>query len=393
MKNHNSLWKFRIFPSGDFSLGANFPPKADKRRDATVISKDSYREFYKNHSFYEVSTNERIITQELKKRFAGRLTDVKLAALFNAYEQKYLDALDNAEFSTAQFYLEKIEHLTSPKVPMGLSYASNSHRPRNRRGLGGITPFGKRMVRSSVTLIERRFKREFLSFGTATLPPLSDSESALICEQWSDIVRKFFQELCRGLERYGLPTDYCQVTEVQSKRFTKTGFMGLHLHWLMPGKIRGRDWCFKPEQIRDIWSRILSNALGRHVSCPAATRVEIPKKSVQGELSKYMTKGADVLQSAIASGRSHLLPRSWWGAAKQLKLDVKSEIQIITGLEAHWLDKHLNELKTAGRIWFCEIYLERDEREIRIGAVGRFNSRLDMQSSLAMARQFAGVSI
>jgi len=79
---------------------------------------------------------------------------------------------------------------------LGLSFAGNSHseggegsnnhtddtspdycgdrnyeKPeRGRRGLHGITPYGKRMVRAAAAILQQRHGKENLTFGTLTLP-------------------------------------------------------------------------------------------------------------------------------------------------------------------------------------------------------------------------------
>lgn len=392
MTNSSSLFKLRIYPSGDFSIGANHPPKADKSESATKFNKDSYREFWNQKEFIDVETDERLITENLRRKFFGRLAEPKICALFNAYEKEYLDAVESGDSATASSALSKIERLTDPEITLGLSDAPISHK-RSKRGLGGITPYGKRMVRSGAVLLEKEHQRQFLSFGTATIPSVSKQELELICHSWADLTRKFFQEICRGLERYGLPPRYVQVTEIQSARFTNLDFLGLHLHWVMPGRKRGHDWCFKPEDIKALWQRLLENLLGRPVDCTAATRIETPKKTLHGELSKYMTKGVDIIQAAQAAGLESMLPSAWWGSAKPLKTQIKSLIIERSGLAAYWLDKHLEDLKASGVIWYVSIWLHRDGKDIRLGAVGRFNDLGDIRDIMKIAESYTSSDV
>ncbi len=376
MKNKGFL-KVRVYPSLDFTLGSSDVPKKDTTPCSTEITEDSYRVGYKSLPFYEISTNERLNQQAMNQSVPENMTPDQAVKLLNAYESAYLKQVESGDTAAAAATIDKIERLASCPSLMGLSVAINSHKPvRRQRGLTGITPYGKRMVRSGAAILERNHGRECLTLGTCTLPPLSPDEWERVCLGWSDIVRKFFQELSRELIRRGLSDDYVQVTEMQERRFSQSGDVGLHLHWLIQGrKTRSHDWAFTPAEVRDIWRRILSNAIGRDPDCTAATRIESLRTSCLQEMGKYLSKGGTAIKAVVAAGKSHLLPPSWWGSAKGLKSQVQSSIIQISGLAAVWLDSRLKEMKRDGQIWYVDIWIENDGREFRAGAVGRFCSQ------------------
>lgn len=384
MNKQYSLLKVRIYPSMDFTVGATMPPKRDTSQCSTEITEDYYRDGIFQRKILAVENNERINSHALAKAAIGNLGDKKAIALFNAYEQKYLEAVKSGDVEASQRAIDQIERLLKSRSLLGLSVATISHKsPRKRRGLGGITSFGKRMVRSGAAILESEYGRECLTFGTATLPALTDEEFQAVCSSWAEVVRQFFQELTRELERRGVPTDYVHVTEIQEGRFERNGDVGLHLHWLSPGKASRYDhWALAPHEFRDLWARILKNVIGRDVDCSAATRVETPRSSLLQELGKYMSKGVSVIQSVIKAGKESQLPSAWWGASKFLKSEVKTSIVEICGAAALWVDRHLRALQDEDRIWYVDIWVENDGREFRAGAVGRFNSRDDCDQLL-----------
>lgn len=375
--NQIGLLKIRIYPSLDFTLGSTSPAKADKSQCSTNISEDVYRDGIYERKVYEISTNERINQAKVKQVANGNLGEEKAIALYEAYEQKYLQAVETGDIEGSQQAIDQINRLMGAPSLLGLSVATNSRKaPRKQRGLNGITPYGKRLVRSGLAVLEEEHGRDCLTLGTATLPALTEPEFENVCTSWSEIVRRFFEEIARELDRKGLPSDFVQVTEIQEKRFNSSGEVGLHLHWVMPGrKTRYEHWAFTPDEIRSIWQRILANVIGRSPDCTSATRIEKPRSSLVQELGKYLSKGVTAIKAVVKAGKAHLLPSAWWGSSKHLKREVKSSIVEINGAVAIWIDRHLKQMKEEGRLWYVDIWVENDGREFRAGAVGRFNSR------------------
>jgi hypothetical protein len=77
---------------------------------------------------------------------------------------------------------------------LGLSFVDNFRRksdegtnnnlqPRNtatRRGLKGITAYGKRMVKSACAILQQRHGHKNLTFGTLTLPALTQGQLLMV---------------------------------------------------------------------------------------------------------------------------------------------------------------------------------------------------------------------
>lgn len=380
-----SLFKCRIYPSLDFTIGQNSPPRRDRSDDsATNFDVDGYWVGYRYENFIEVSTDQARIDRVLADRGYSGLTGQQFVDLFNAYEAA-------GEFDKAIAVANLAGESDSP---MGLSDAINSHKStRKARGTHGITSYGKRMVRSGAALLERSHGRSCLTLGTCTLPPMEPDELRRVCLEWSDLTRKFFQELQRLLTRKGLDTNYIQVTEIQEKRFDQWRQVFPHLHWVCQGRKTSRSaWSITPDEIKSLWERLLGNLLGREIDGKAATRIEMPRKSLQAELGKYLSKGSKVVDKVIEAGYADHLPSAWWGWSKSLRKQVKQEIIEDCGAIAYWLDKSLERLKAEGKIFYVPIYVTLTDpisgatREFYVGSVGRFRSMAALQEFLGYAQ-------
>lgn len=367
-----STLKLRIWPSLDFSIGKNAPREPRTRGDW------KFRRY--------------LLSLMAEESHGLRLE--QLCSLFQAYESigHYDEATQVA--------------IAINKLTMGLSDATNSHNDsqqsslvekttqnqgtqRAKRGVKGITSYGKKMVKSAAVLLEKRFGRQSLMFGTTTLPALTPEQMVKVCESWAEIGRQFFQGLQRLLARRGLSTDYVQVTEIQEKRFLEWGQIAPHFHWVCQSRRSARSkHLITPMEIRRLWERVLSNVLGCPVDGKAATRIETPRKSVGKELGKYMSKGGKLVYAVECAGRESELPSAWWGASRQLKTQVKQAIVELTDHRALFLDDNLAKLQLGGQISFRRIYQEINDFdtgktwEICVGVTGWFTSEQALQKFL-----------
>ena len=394
-------WRGKLFPSGDFTIGRNQPQRLDKS-DHPLDGIRVYKSF-QGHSGDKYTLSKVVTTVSTSKvlipaRDLHRDTDLKtLEKIAIAYEQAGNQELSDRFANRYAFEALNPEMYQPDMVitdnqlnnqdcngddwsgmrasAMGLSDVVNSHKLNNKkakRGSKGISSNAKRLVRSSLTLLEKQFGRGCLSFGTATLPPMETHELEKVCLDWANIVRKFFQELTRLLDRRGLSQDFIQVTEIQEKRYLAWGQVCPHLHWIMQGRQNLRShWAITPEEIRSLWERILSNCLGRSIDGKAATRIEKPKKSLAVELGKYMSKGGKLIKQIASSDKAHLLPSSYWGSSKALKKQVKAAIKIIVGDECEAFIDSLESLKANGLASYIHIFIEMEDGfNLCIGLVG-----------------------
>ena len=381
-QNRKGFWKARIYPSGDFTIGKNAPPKIDSQYQP-LEGIASHKTFY---GATKVSIPARQLDRDVDPANLERIAlDYEQAG--NHEKAAYFGDRYASEVLSGKHTITSGEHLTVDgddfgSAHMGLSDAINSHRfppkvvkKRAKRGAKGITAYNKKMVKSCAFLLERDHSKNCLSFLTATLPAFaSPSDLKLICSSWSELIRQMVQELRRLLARRGYCTDMVYITEIQEDRYANSGEVAPHLHLVMVGKKSRwqKGYAISKLEVRLIWERLLSNILGRKITCIAATRVERPRKSLQGELGSYLSKGGKMIEQIIKDGNGDQLPSSYVGANLDLKNAVKAEIKVLTGIDAQNFVDSLTDLKDSGLAYFKPIMwqIPNSDREIAIGFVG-----------------------
>lgn len=381
-QNQKGFWKARIYPSGDFTVGKNQPIKSDKGHDP-LDGISSRQTFY---GATKVNVPAREMTVETDPKILERISlDFEHAG--DGDRAAYFGDRYATEILSGKHELPNSDHLVADgdnftASPLGLSDATNSHRlpprsvkKRSKRGSKGITSLGKKMVKSGCFLLERDHSKNCLSFLTATLPAFATAEDLkLICSIWSELVRQFVQELGRILERRGYCDDMVYITEIQEDRYVNRGEVAPHLHLVMVGKKSRwqKGYAIEKSEVRSLWERLLSNFLGKPVTCASATRVERPKKSLQGELGSYLSKGGKVIAAIIENGDGDQLPSSYWGMNKELRNSVKSEIKVLTGIDAQNFVDSLTDLRDSELVYFKPIMwlIPNSDRKIAVGFVG-----------------------
>lgn len=244
---------------------------------------------------------------------------------------------------------------------------NTSKRLRRARGAKGLSSYGGRMVRSSVFVLQRKYGRKRLGLMTMTLPSLSDDLLWLLIYDWSELVRQFLQELGREVERAGGVADWVGVTEIQPKRFQKTGMPVTHLHLCYVAHSGNFQWYVSASKIRSIWSRLILNRLNYYlpdlplteVNCQAAVNLQGCKKDPSSELAKYLSKGS-CLEGLHKLGLQDLIPRSWWHCKKSLKDKVKSEIIELPSDIKLAIKNGIDLLRRGVLIYFYEV--KRDDK-------------------------------
>lgn len=247
---------------------------------------------------------------------------------------------------------------------LGLSQVANSH----KRGLKGITSSGARLVRNAAYLLQKKYSKFRLSFLTLTLPPMSIEDEKALALQWSRVVRTFGQRLKRTLQSRGLSGNYVGVTEVQQKRFDSGRGIGLHLHLVFQGKKRQKGgWAIAPEEFRSMWCSVLSTVLGREVWSNSCEEVKQVKKSAEGYLGKYMSKGVQIIEAVIEKYGEDAIPSAWYTATAGIKKAIASRIRTAWDRDINVMEK-LAELSVNGVIErpFLK-FLDIDGREFLIG--------------------------
>lgn len=233
---------------------------------------------------------------------------------------------------------------------------------RKRRGCNGLSSYGKRMTRSAVALLQRLYPKNCLTFGTATIPSLPLADLQRVLANWPKITDHFFNEYRRELERKGIPWQCVRVTEIQPGRWRNHGVVGLHLHWLVPGRLKARHtWAITPAKVDELWARALAIVLGYEPRVASACRLEAPKKDLTQELVNYLAKGSAVVTEVVKAGLEAFLPTAWWGASKQLKAEIHDETLILTTDQARCLSDALPVLREVGLCWYKHLYIDRHD--------------------------------
>jgi hypothetical protein len=242
-------------------------------------------------------------------------------------------------------------------------HSSSARTKRERKGKGGISSYGTKMVRSGAHCLQKAYGRQRLGFLTLTLPSHPDY-LAVWCEQWAEIVRKFNQELHRELERQDAPAHVIAVTEIQTERSEKTGYPVPHLHacfvaWdgktYMKGAKRKSGkrmpaYYISHGRMQAIFARCLANEVERiagEVVNPDELnpRVEVKpvRKSAEGYLGKYMSKGGkDVKQFLDQQPDRTDLPTHWWHCTKGLRMILKG---LIGKLDSAMIEAALTQME------------------------------------------------
>ena len=386
------------YPDGTFTTGRSQPPKNDSQyKPLEGIA--SHQTFY---GATKVSVPARSLdTQTDLKKLEQISKDYHNAGnqeMADFYAYRYAIAVANSVEP-----LNDDPSLQNPDddfgdrtdTPLGLSDATNCHKSAtkngkkpSKRGSKGITTHGKRLVSNACYLLEDKYGKDCLSFLTATLPAFANlADLKLICANWSDLVRKFVQELKRILDRRGYPSTMVWVTEIQEDRYRDSGVVAPHLHLTMVGKKHrySKVWAISKGEVRSLWERLLGNLLGRLVTCQAATRVERPRKSLKAEMGKYMSKGGKVIKEIIEAGKGDDLPSSYCGCSDNLKKAIQKRMIVLRGYEAEKFIDSLETMKEAGLLYYKPIiiYCSNLGKEITVGYCGWIREREIVEQFLA----------
>lgn len=245
-----------------------------------------------------------------------------------------------------QEFLTELLAKPDPGSPLGSSNVLNSHiegLERARRGLNGISSYGKKLVRNACLRLDREASGD-LSFLTLTLPNISQVEAVTLSRNWAEIIRKFNQWLKRALVRSGCTGESVGVTEIQASRFATSGVFALHYHCCFVGRAkRNGCWALVPTDIREAWKAILLKYLSytqEHYDWRSVENIQRVKKSVSAYLGKYISKGlgGDSNDSSSVTGSiSDMYPSSWYSCSNSLRTRVLASRVTLSSKSANQL--------------------------------------------------------
>lgn len=259
---------------------------------------------------------------------------------------------------------------------------------RGKYGGKGITSYGRKVVSNIPIVVERRYGKARLALGTCTLPNFRKSILQVLCINWGELTRRFFQKFKRIGKKRNFPADYCSCTEIQEKRYSQSGVPVLHVHFLYVCKpnARGCDFYLTPDQFRSMWIEAIFEILraknlqaGEDICYSNCFHCSVIKKSASGYLGKYLSKGTKAAQKIIEQGDEDLLPSQWWSASMQWKKLFKDSLIRMDAETCesffYFLEYYLHE---GIIVWakFVTVQLEED-REYTVGLVGRLSYLVD----------------
>lgn len=334
----------KVFPSGDFSLGYDIANYSVEKRKS--------QEYDRIHAlqFHDLLDEDR-----------------------NTWMQIPLDV--------AQAYCPSKVIGQEEKLNLGLSTIRNQRNRPSRYGAKGITADGKRKVKSAAVLLERLYGKRKLTFATFTLPPMDEIFRRYVHENWGYLVKRIMEDVKRKLARYRVCSDTVAVTEIQEKRYAKTGEIYLHLHCVWVGGDGKGKYYVSANEARDILARVLRN-MGKkcqqemeghweayECNCQASVDLQRVKKSVAAYLGKYLSKGTSLRGGMDDEQRLRYFPRQWWHVSAPLRKAVLDSIVKLTHEEC---DAIANDWQVRQRIvaWCKEIYLELGDRRFFVGVTG-----------------------
>lgn len=190
----------------------------------------------------------------------------------------------------------------------------------NRKKLVGMTKRMSRRIRNGVYLLEQgRYGKDVLSFLTLTLPNLSSESLEICCQNWDKMVKRFFDWLRITLKRKHIELQHVYCTEIQSKRLQSRNEYAPHLHVVFRGRNgKKQPWAVTPKQCRKAWKRCISAFIAERFDSSALENLQRIKRSAARYLSKYISKGCNILPSDTDSTVSQALRTQWGGMARSV---------------------------------------------------------------------------
>lgn len=265
------------------------------------------------------------------------------------------------------------------------SYKKTHARCKRKYGSRGITKYGRKAATCIPLLLSKKYTRDRLGFGTATIPALGRYAIQAIMESWSTVVKRFFESIRRVLSRKGRDFEYISVTEVQEGRFARTGIPALHLHWIYVAKDKGSgEFYISANQIRDLWGRSLFNVLRQKfseleiqdISTAASIDCQRVTSADSGYLGKYISKGVKVIEKMREAGWD-CFPGQWWTASHGCKKLFKESIRTMSAKAAEMIFYNYSALVSSGHLYSAYpqyINLERGEVCVAVcGKIGKAN--------------------
>lgn len=257
----------------------------------------------------------------------------------------------------------------SPARFIESSYLGKS---RKNRGSTGLTRHGKRVVNESCYILEREYGVKNLGFYTLTIPTCSVDEAWEICFNWAKVYKYFFKLLRNHLYATGYKElYYVGVSENQRERAEKQGCPFYHIHFVMPCYSPGSyKWRVSADTLRILWKRAVCNVCPTlaESSFSASVDAAVLRKSASGYLSKYFSKGTDILGI-----HSLVIPKTWYFCSLEMKTAYKAECKRLSGNLCDYILESKHD-KTSVLYWnYLTTVAPGSDREVVRGYYGQLS--------------------
>lgn len=225
---------------------------------------------------------------------------------------------------------DKAQDIDKTGWPLSLSNACNSHNGLEgpgKYGRNGITGYGRSMVKSGAFVLEDFYGASDLCFCTLTVPWMPQENRAQLARNWGEVGRHLVQYLSRALEKAARAPMIVGVTEIQPRRLQSSGEGYLHFHVVFPAHSNGdRRWAVEQPVLQQWWRNRLEKFSGYSGLDNPRVELKLVRKSAEGYLGKYMSKGSrELIDEFCQDVGEDSMPGQWWIMSSGLRTLLKSK--------------------------------------------------------------------
>lgn len=263
---------------------------------------------------------------------------------------------------------------------------SSKSEPRERKGLSGITGYGKRMVRNAAQFLQETYGRARCVFATVTIPDLPIKQMGVIHEKWHQLVEYYRLGIRRELQKKCLTGEIVTVSEVQEERYEKCNLPVLHLHSVFVGVDATGKYAISTERHDDIWIRAVQSVVDiNRDDFTAACNLQRVRKSASAYLGKYMSKGAKIVGRIVDQGFGRWLPKHWWNCSRTLTAKIKGTTRVVNAY-ADWLNDMADFPNNNIWIWHRDVLIEMpDGQEVPMARYGKITQLVAGQIEMSIS--------